>query len=128
MRQPTSVTVIIATYNRAALLNECLDHLRVQPFQPGDEVIVVDNGSTDDTDGIDAAQQTRFPVPVHLLHETVPGKSRAIASFRSPVRLEKKRPLRQNRSGQMVRAGNPRDAGPPERCVNRRWRLCACPR
>jgi glucosyl-dolichyl phosphate glucuronosyltransferase len=79
MRQPTSVTVIIATYNRAGLLNECLDHLRVQPFQPGDEVIVVDNGSTDDTDGIVARQQTRFPVPVHLLHEAVPGKSRAIA-------------------------------------------------
>jgi len=74
-----SVTVVIATYNRAVLLDECLDHLRIQSFQPGDEVVVVDNGSTDATPGTVARQQARFPVPLHLLHEAAPGKSRAIA-------------------------------------------------
>jgi GT2 family glycosyltransferase len=73
------ITVIIATYNRAALLDECLDHLRRQPFAPGDEVIVVDNGSTDDTAAVVARHQARFAVPLHLLHERLPGKSRAIA-------------------------------------------------
>lgn len=73
------VTVIIATYNRAALLDECLDHLRRQRFAAGDEVIVVDNGSTDNTAAVVARHQARFAVPLHLLHETLPGKSRAIA-------------------------------------------------
>ena len=73
------ITVIIATYNRAALLDECLDHLGRQRFTAGDEVIVVDNGSTDDTAAVVVRHQARFAVPLHLLHETLPGKSRAIA-------------------------------------------------
>jgi GT2 family glycosyltransferase len=74
------VTVIIATYNRAALLDECLDHLRGQPFVAGDEIIVVDNGSTDDTATVVARHQSRSDaVPLRLLHESTPGKSRAIA-------------------------------------------------
>jgi GT2 family glycosyltransferase len=73
------VSVIIATYNRAALLDECLDHLRRQRFSPGDEVIVVDNGSIDDTAAVVAAHQIGCAVPLRLLHESVPGKSRAIA-------------------------------------------------
>ena len=78
-RQTASVTVIIATFNRAALLDECLEHLRAQSFKPGDEVIVVDNGSTDDTPGVVARHQAAFPVPMHLLRETVPGKSLAVS-------------------------------------------------
>jgi len=78
-RQSASVTVIIATFNRAALLDECLEHLRAQNFKPGDEVIVVDNGSTDETPAIVARHQALFPVPMHLLRETVPGKSLAVS-------------------------------------------------
>src|SRR6185437_5977924 len=44
-----TISVVIATYNRATLLAECLQYLSRQRFCPGDEVIVVDNGSTDDT-------------------------------------------------------------------------------
>jgi GT2 family glycosyltransferase len=73
------VTVIIATYNRAAMLDECLDHLRRQRFSPGDEVIVVDNGSTDETPAVIARHQRRYAVPLCLVHEARPGKSRAIA-------------------------------------------------
>ena len=47
-----TITVIVATYNRARLLDDCLAHLARQRFDPGDEVIVVDNGSTDDTPAI----------------------------------------------------------------------------
>jgi GT2 family glycosyltransferase len=78
-RHAASVTVIIATYNRAALLDECLDHLGAQSFEPGDEVIVVDNGSTDATPAVVARHQARFAVPLHLLQEPAPGKSRAVA-------------------------------------------------
>ena len=44
-----SISVVIATYNRASLLGATLDQLSRQAYQPGDEVIVVDNGSSDAT-------------------------------------------------------------------------------
>ena len=44
----TTVTAIIPTYNRAAYLGECLDALAVQT-RPVDEIIVWDDGSTDET-------------------------------------------------------------------------------
>jgi GT2 family glycosyltransferase len=78
-RQTASVTVIIATFNRASLLDECLVHLRAQNFQAGDEVIVVDNGSTDDTPAIVVRHQALCAVPMHLVRETAPGKSRAVS-------------------------------------------------
>ncbi len=74
-----TVSVIVATFNRAALLDDCLEHLRRQRFAPGDEVIVVDNGSTDDTAAVVTRHQSRDGVPLRLLHESMPGKSRAIA-------------------------------------------------
>jgi GT2 family glycosyltransferase len=73
------VSVVIATYNRAQLLDECLTHLGRQRFGQDDEVIVVNNGSTDDTPSVVARHQRGYPAPVHLLHEPVPGKSHAIA-------------------------------------------------
>jgi GT2 family glycosyltransferase len=39
----------------------------------------VDNGSTDDTDAVVARHQRRCPVPLHRLHESMPGKSHAIS-------------------------------------------------
>jgi GT2 family glycosyltransferase len=73
-----SISVIIATYNRAALLDECLDHVRRQRFEPGDEVIVVDNGSTDDTSAVISRHQRLCAVPLHHLEEPEAGKSRAL--------------------------------------------------
>lgn len=76
---PGRVSVIIATYNRAALLDECLTHLGVQRFAAGDEVIVVDNGSADATAAVVARHQRSWKTPLRLLHVTRPGKSHAIA-------------------------------------------------
>jgi len=75
-----TISVVIATYNRAALLAECLQHLSRQPLLPGDEVIVVDNGSTDDTPLVIADAQDLFAVPLRHLVETKAGKSNAIAT------------------------------------------------
>ena len=44
----TSVTAVIVTYNRAALLAECLTAVAGQTVPP-DRVVVIDNASTDDT-------------------------------------------------------------------------------
>lgn len=48
MRESPSVAVIIPTYNRAHLLRQALESVLAQS-RPPDEIIVVDDGSTDDT-------------------------------------------------------------------------------
>jgi glycosyltransferase involved in cell wall biosynthesis len=82
----TSISVIIATYNRARLLDECLDALVRQRFSPGDEIIVVDNGSTDDTERVVQARGATCPVPLRYLREPAPGKSHALARALSVAR------------------------------------------
>lgn len=74
-----STSVVIATYNRATLLSDCLESLSVQAYEPGDSVILVDNGSTDDTAGVVAEAQRRWwTVPLRYLKEPRPGKSHAL--------------------------------------------------
>jgi GT2 family glycosyltransferase len=76
--RPT-ISVVIATYNRATLLDECLRHLAHQTFVSGDEVVVVDNGSTDQTPELLQQCEDRFAVPFRVLRESRPGKSHALA-------------------------------------------------
>lgn len=75
-----TVTIIVATFNRAALLAQCLADLSRQQYEAGDEVIVVDNGSTDGTSAaIDLASGV-FDVPLRHLNEQTPGKSHALTT------------------------------------------------
>jgi GT2 family glycosyltransferase len=76
---PMTINVIVATYNRAPLLEECLRHLARQSFEPRDEVIIVDNGSTDRTKEVICAARATFPVGLRLLDAPAPGKTRALA-------------------------------------------------
>jgi glycosyltransferase involved in cell wall biosynthesis len=77
----SSVSIVICTYNRAALLRETLASL--QTLEPPDdcavEIIVVDNNSTDDTPAViaEAARDAR-PFPIVALHEQRQGKSFAL--------------------------------------------------
>jgi glycosyltransferase involved in cell wall biosynthesis len=59
MRDTPLVSVIIATYNRARLLTQTLDSIFAQSFLDF-EVIVVDDGSTDDTRAVLAPYQDRI--------------------------------------------------------------------
>lgn len=72
------ISVVIGTRNRARLLRVTLEHLRRQDFAPGDEVIVVDNASSDGTREVVLTAARDYPVPLHYLLETRLGKSAAV--------------------------------------------------
>ena len=67
------VTVLMATYNRAEYIGEAIDSLLHQT-RPPDEVIVVDDGSTDDT----RARLQRYRGRVRYIGKPNGGKSSAI--------------------------------------------------
>ena len=73
-----AISVVITTYNRASLLDATLEQLRRQVYEPEDEVIVVDNASTDDTAEVIARVAAGFPVRLTALRESVPGKTPAL--------------------------------------------------
>ena len=75
-----TATVLIATYNRAALLDRTLGSLRRLRMDPDRrwEVIVVDNNSTDATRDVVERHGRDFPVPLRYLLETRQGRSSAL--------------------------------------------------
>ena len=44
-----NIIVAVVTYNRSILLSRCIDNILLQSRKP-DEIIVINNGSTDDTE------------------------------------------------------------------------------
>jgi len=60
------ITVGIITRNRAADLRDVLESLTRQ-LRPADEVLIVDNGSTDDTKKVIESFQARLPISHHFL-------------------------------------------------------------
>ena len=73
-------SIVIATRNREALLAQTLDALSAQTWpQDRFEIIVADNGSTDQTAAVLEAARLRRDGPVlHALHVAPPGKSYAV--------------------------------------------------
>ncbi|MBV9232998.1 MAG: glycosyltransferase [Candidatus Eremiobacteraeota bacterium] len=69
-------SVIIATRNRAAELAQALESLQRQDGAPAFEILVVDNGSTDETQLV-TARFERATVPVRYVWEARPNRARA---------------------------------------------------
>lgn len=74
-----SISVIVCTFNRSALLERALLAFREQYPVAGTELVVVDNKSTDDTAAVvrRCAEALRSILPVRSVHEPVQGLSRA---------------------------------------------------
>ncbi|HEV8345616.1 MAG TPA: glycosyltransferase family 2 protein [Vicinamibacterales bacterium] len=71
-------SILIATYNRAAMLGDTLASLaRLQPRAPW-EVIVIDNNSPDSTREIVERAMPAFPVPLRYAFEREQGRSAAL--------------------------------------------------
>ncbi|HEX2191138.1 MAG TPA: glycosyltransferase family 2 protein [Longimicrobiaceae bacterium] len=68
----STVTVVVPTYNRAGWLPATVASV-LQQTRPPDEVLVVDDGSSDDTEAVCRA----FPAPVRYLRQTNAGVSAA---------------------------------------------------
>jgi glycosyltransferase involved in cell wall biosynthesis len=74
------LSIIVATRNRAHTIRGCLDSIAAAltfaaPLDA--EIVVVDNGSTDDTQAVIKAWTAACSFPVQLLFEPKPGLSRA---------------------------------------------------
>jgi glycosyltransferase involved in cell wall biosynthesis len=73
----TDISLVICTRNRARQLKDCLQYVaRLKPSRSW-ELVVVDNGSSDETDAILAEYTSNVPFSTKLLQESVPGLSRA---------------------------------------------------
>jgi glycosyltransferase involved in cell wall biosynthesis len=82
------ISVIIATHNRSALLATTLDAIARQRWpRESTEVIVADNGSTDDTRAVVEAA-CAAGLPVRYLFERRPGKSYAVNAALAVTRGE----------------------------------------
>src|SRR5262245_27907876 len=83
MNEP-SVSVIIPTYNRARLLVRSLRSV-LAAIVPGDEVIVVDDGSTDETQQVLESYQHRIRYVLGSHNGVGTARNRGIAEARNPL-------------------------------------------
>ena len=82
--------IVIPTHNRSAALLECLAHLENQTFHDF-EVVVVDDGSTDDTRQQMEAYQARTPLCIRYVRQENGGPAKArnlgISMLQPPICL-----------------------------------------
>lgn len=83
MKKSPTVTVIIPTYNRAHFLAQAIDSCLTQT-RPPDDIVVVDDGSTDNTFGVIAA----YGDLVRRLRQPNSGKSAALNAALATIRTD----------------------------------------
>jgi len=76
------LSVLIPTHNRATLLRDSLESLHAQRL-PKDqfEIVVVDDGSTDDTAGVCDGYRSRLPLTYHRIHHAGISAAKNLAIF-----------------------------------------------
>lgn len=74
------LTILICTHNSATRLPDTLQHLRKQKNAEkiSWEVLIVDYMSSDDTQNVVETAWSDYTVPLHVIHETKPGKTPAL--------------------------------------------------
>jgi glycosyltransferase involved in cell wall biosynthesis len=77
MRSDVDVSIVIATKDRARYLERALASLERQASAPRFEVVVADNGSTDDTHAVAERQAARACFPVAYVYEPEPNRGKA---------------------------------------------------
>lgn len=80
--EPGLVTTIIPVYNRAAMLREAVASVLAQTYRPI-EVVIVDDGSTDDTPSVADALARAHPGEVRVIHQ----ENRGVGPAREAGRL-----------------------------------------
>jgi len=75
---PPDISVVVCTYNRAALLTRTVESLFAQQAEAARfEILVVDNNSTDNTRAIVESLQTKSPVRLRYFFEPRQGNAYA---------------------------------------------------
>lgn len=62
------VTVVIPVYNRSALLNEAVESVKSQTYRKI-EIVIVDDGSTDDTPSVAGSISSKSEIPIKLIRQ-----------------------------------------------------------
>jgi glycosyltransferase involved in cell wall biosynthesis len=87
--QPLDATVLICTYNRAALLAETLDSLARSTVRDLRwDVVIVDNNSNDDTRQVVTSRIEQFPVSLRYIFEPQQGKCIALNTGLAATRAD----------------------------------------
>ena len=75
----TTISILVCAYNAQEYISQCLDSLLTQTFHDI-EIIIVDDGSTDETPNILASYATKHPI-IRVLHQknAGPGVARNLA-------------------------------------------------
>src|SRR5262245_26344982 len=85
MQKPSpAVSIVVPTYNRASLLRSSLDSLAAQTFDKAlYEVIVVDDGSTDDTRDVCQGFLPKMRMTYHRIENSGIGAAKNLGVFAS---------------------------------------------
>jgi GT2 family glycosyltransferase len=90
VRAIADVTVVVVTYNRAALLRRAVESLFRQDTggRLAFRILIVDNGSSDDTPAVAAELARASPVPLRAVreerHGVAPARNRGVAECPTP--------------------------------------------
>ena len=85
--EPGLVTTIIPVFNRAAMLREAVASVLAQTYRPI-EILIVDDGSTDDTGAVADALAAEHPDTIRVIHQPNAGVGPAREAGRLAARGE----------------------------------------